>query len=208
MSRPNYGPGDHCRFNDYPQEIGLVVGTKLASESDLFKEGQYLVLQQTLLSGTIQGNRVVGEELPKKAMIYTDTGEDDSFNLKIEYYGWGEFYLRNADDDYFTLDITKGQVIQAGDWDNPKSFEIKYTGSTQIPGTESMAEEMGFNISTRETEVVIADLEEEQSEGTATETRGGETDTSDDSDTDTEDIQEHCVDVLNDEGEVVGQFCY
>ena len=153
MARPNYGPGDHCQFNDYPQKISLVVGQKLASESGLFKEGQLVVLQQTPLSGQEQGDKVVGEELPKKAMIYTDTGEDDSFNLKIGYYGWGEFYLVSPDDGYYSLQITKGMVLQAGDWGSPNDFQIYYHGTTRIPSSKDINVQTSRTVSQDITEV-------------------------------------------------------
>ena len=153
MSRPNYGPADHCQFNDYPKEIRLVVGQLLAENSDLFDYGQTVVLQQTSNSGVLQGDKVVGEELPKKAMIYTDTGDDESFNLKIEYYGWGEFFVATeegtdgtGDEDYHTLDIKKGMSVQAADWDNPQIFENVYRGPTEIPASKDLNTDVGTTV--------------------------------------------------------------
>lgn len=146
MARPNYGPGEHCAFNDFPQGVFLVIGEQLAANSNLFEEGKTVVLQQTPLSGTEQGDKVVGEELPKKAIIYTDTSDDDLFDLKVEYYGWGEFYLQNSSDDTYTLDITEGIAILAGDWDRRLFFEEVYTGRTKIPESAKLNALFGTNV--------------------------------------------------------------
>lgn len=142
MARPNYGPGHHLSFDDYPRKVSLVVGEKIASNSDLFSQGQTVRLTQTPKSGQAQGDNVVGEELPEKRMVYTDTGEDSSFNLKLTYYGWGEFYLASADADYFSYRMTKGMSIQAGDWSSEKNFETQYFTTTQVPNTEDMQQEL------------------------------------------------------------------
>ena len=150
MARPNYGPADHCQFNDYPQKIRLVVGQLLAENSGLFEYGQTVVLQQTFNSGRLQGEEVVGEELPKKAIIYTDTGLEDSFNLKIEYYGWGEFYVPSNEavlsSDYYALDIKKGMSVQAADWDNSQMFENVYRGPTEIPASKDLNTDIGTTV--------------------------------------------------------------
>ena len=219
MARPNYGPADHCRFNDYPKKIRLVVGQLLAENSDLFDYGQTVVLQQTSNSGVLQGDKVVGEELPKKAMIYTDTGLDDSFNLKIEYYGWGEFYLKNAGDECFSLDITKGMTVKAADWDKEECFQAVRSGKTKIPNSKDMQEELHASVSiTRNYEIEVPVKEDDTTSNDVTvsdsssDGGGGDGGGSDD-DSIKDTGQPHCIDVyqdVDDDGrkELVGQYCY
>jgi len=146
MARPDYGPGHHLHFDDYPRQISTVLKEKVASESSLFEVGQTIRLRQTLNSKQVQGDYVVGQPLPDKRVIYTDTGEDENFNLKVSYYGWGEFYLVSDDADYFSYRMTKGMSIQAGDWSKEKNFETQYFVATEVPNSETMAKELNFTV--------------------------------------------------------------
>ncbi len=148
---PTYPGAVHCHHLNFPQQIRLVVDAKLASESSLFDEGQSVILRQTPISGQLQGEQVVGEELPTKRMIYTDTGEDSSFNLKVSYEGWGEWVIEQAEDDTYTLYIKKGMAVQAGDWEEEKIFRNGIKLKTQVPTTKDLAgveppTTMSFNI--------------------------------------------------------------
>ena len=136
---PTYPAGVHSHFLDFPLSIRMVTGQLLAEDSGLFDYGDSVVLRKTPQSGVLQGDLVVGEELPTKRMIYTDTGEDDSFNLKIAYEGWGEFAVRQSGDETYTLFITRGTSLQAGDWDEEKVFRQTVELVTRIPTTTDLA---------------------------------------------------------------------
>ena len=198
MARPNYGPGEHCAFDDFPQKITVVVDELLASNSGLFDLGQSVVLQQTPLSGQEQGNKIVGSELPEKQMIYTDTGDDSSFNLKVSYYGWGEFYLLDGED-YYSLDITKGMSVQAGDWSNAKLFETVFRGSTKIPSSKDLNTDIGETVNI--TVVESYDFTTSGSEASGFDSDSGDGDTSTEPTENTDPPDGYC-----DEPGVVG--CY
>ena len=136
---PTYPAGVHSHFLDFPQSIRMVTGQLLAEDSGLFDYGDPVVLRKTPQSGVLQGDLVVGEELPAKRVIYTDTGEDDSFNLKIAYEGWGEFKVKQSGDETYTLDIIKGMALQAGDWDEEKIFRHGIELITKIPTSRDLA---------------------------------------------------------------------
>lgn len=135
---PAYPGAVHNHFINYPQAIRVVINAQLASEMSLFEEDDTVVLQQTPTSGQLQGDLVVGEELPTKRIVYTDTGDDSSYNLKVAYEGWGEFLVEQAGDSYYTLYIKKGIAIQAGDQDEEKIFRDGIRLSTQIPTTRDL----------------------------------------------------------------------
>ena len=159
MAVPSYGPGEHLKFEDFPERIQTVVGSLLEGESGRFTSGQPVFLYQTPLSRVVQGDYVLGEELPPKRIIFTDTGEDDNYNLKICWYGWGEFWLQDSADDYFSLRITKGMVVHTPDWDEEKLFEAYWTGPSKVKATDELLTEWG--IPTASDEEVIDDILDE-----------------------------------------------
>ena len=159
LEYPNYGPADHVRFEDYPERIQIVVGDFLEQESGKFASGQPIVLFKTPKSGVAQGSYVVDEPLPDKRVVFTDTGKDDTFNLKITHYGWGEFYIADpASDEFLSLKMTKGMTVEAGDWDEEKLFESYWYGTTQIPVTEDLKTELGYPKGLEEHEIEIEDI--------------------------------------------------
>ena len=168
LEYPNYGPADHVRFEDYPERIQIVVGSFLADETEMFTEGQPIVLYKTPKSGVAQGSYVVDEPLPDKRVVFTDTGEDDTFNLKITHYGWGEFYIGDVNnDDYLRLKMTKGMTVLSSEWEEEKVFAAHWYGDTRIPITDDLKQEFGYPISLEEEEIdaiiddVIEDLDGE-----------------------------------------------
>ncbi len=151
MARPNYGPGELAGFDNFPDQIRVVIDSGIANNSELFVDGQNVVLESTPSSGMQKGSKVVGEPLPEKRIVYSDTGSDTDLSLKISYYGWGEFLLNSEmSEDYYTLEVTQGIAIQTGDWESEKLFEKVKKALTQIPVTESMSEEFGINIARSE----------------------------------------------------------
>lgn len=145
MARPKYGPGEHCSFDEYPDKVAVTINNLMAEETELFTSGQMVILKKTPKHLKLQGSLVLDEELPEQRAVYTDTGDDDDFSLKVTYYGWGEFSIKGEPgEEKVLLTVTKGITIQSGDWEEEKPFEIYETGETPIDPGASFLQERGI----------------------------------------------------------------
>jgi hypothetical protein len=128
--KENYPISVHCSFSDFPPMIKIICGPDIPLP---FSYGSRVVMAKTALCGVVQGSYIDGEALPDYFMIYSDTGEDDAFNLKLSFYGWGTFYVAKIDDAYCHLEIRKGIKVESGSIS--KKFEVKDTWETMIPSS-------------------------------------------------------------------------
>ncbi|QLA21276.1 hypothetical protein [Desulfolutivibrio sulfoxidireducens] len=103
-----------CRFEGFPGRVRITCGPAF---DDLracpYSYGSRVVCARTPLCGVVQGEYVPGAALPVMEMIFSDTGFDDVFDLKLSFYGYGTFHLAAPGDAFYSLDVVKGVRIQA-----------------------------------------------------------------------------------------------
>jgi hypothetical protein len=120
----------NCWFNGFPEQILITCGSAFETVGGPEKTGTKLVLTQTTDSMVPQSEYVEGNALPDVAAIYTDTGDDDTFQMKVKMAGHGTFFA-GAEDNYW-LEILKTISIQTAELEE-KIFEKKTYAYTQIP---------------------------------------------------------------------------
>lgn len=120
-----------CRFEGFPGRIRIVCGPAF---DDLrgcpYSFGSRVVCASTPASGVVQGVYLPGAALPRYEMVYSDTGDDTAFDMKIAFYGHGIFHLEGPGATYYSLAVIKGLRIEAAGLH--RSFEIVDNWETGI----------------------------------------------------------------------------
>jgi hypothetical protein len=132
----SYPLSRHCRFVGFPARIRVVCGRAFSeARATPYSFGSRVSLVQTPRSGVAAGTLTPGEPLPELAIIYSDTGADDVFDLKVSHYGHGRFYLPTSEAGYYALAVIKGLRVEAAGI--RRSFETVDVWDTRIPaGTD------------------------------------------------------------------------
>ncbi|KHK02073.1 hypothetical protein [Desulfovibrio sp. TomC] len=127
-----------CRFAGFPARIAVVCGRAFSeARSTPYSFGSRVTLAQTPKSGQTFGELAVGLSLPTTEIIYADTGRDDVFDLKISHYGYGRFYLADAEAAFFTLAVVKGIRVEASGV--CRAFETLDLWNTLIPVAKDLS---------------------------------------------------------------------
>lgn len=109
-----YPQSMHCRFEGFPARVRVVCGRAFSeARATPYSFGSRVNLAQTPKSGVLQGACVAGQALPGLEIIYSDTGDDDVFDLKVSHYGYGRFYLPDAQASRYALAVIKGVRVEA-----------------------------------------------------------------------------------------------
>jgi len=117
-------------FAGFPPMFKVTCGASIPSP---YSYGSRVILHRTPLCGIVQGGYEEGKSLPDLSMIYSDTGQDGNFDLKLSFYGWGTFYKDNDDAPYCSLEIRKGIKVEAHGIS--KKFETHDIWETLIPAS-------------------------------------------------------------------------
>ena len=128
--KKNYPVSLPVRFEDFPAMFQVTCGHMIPPPQSF---GSRVLIRRTPLCGVVQGQYAEGVALPEFAMIYSDTGSDAAYDLKLSFYGWGTFYVANADDAYCTLEIRKGIKVEATGLS--KKFETYDLWETRVPAS-------------------------------------------------------------------------
>jgi hypothetical protein len=127
----------HCRFEGFPARIRVICGRVFSeARATPYSFGSRVTLSRTSQSGILAGSLTPGEVLPELAVIYSDTGDDDAFDLKVSHYGYGRFYLPTTDAAYYALTVIKGVRIEATCI--RRSFETVDVWDTLIPAATDL----------------------------------------------------------------------
>ena len=127
-----------CRFEGFPARIRVVCGRAFSeARATPYSFGSRVALAQTPKSGQTFGELAVGQELPVTEIIYSDTGNDQGFHLKVSHYGCGRFYLADAKAPFFTLAVVKGIRVEAAGI--CRSFETVDLWNTLIPAGSGLS---------------------------------------------------------------------
>jgi len=153
-----------CRFDGFPHRIEIRCGRNISELSKLFSFGSKLTLTQTTNSGQEMGwmpdqndsnsyydawvsyDQSTGENTYIKCytgisdirMIYTDTGSDSEYTLKVSFIGYGSFFTKTASDQYYLFDVYKSIVIENSNG-NSVEFGDDFICETKVPVSVSLA---------------------------------------------------------------------
>ncbi|WP_428562095.1 MAG: hypothetical protein ACP59X_20505 [Solidesulfovibrio sp. DCME] len=129
----------HCRFEGFPARIRVTCGQAFAeARATPYSFGSRVDLVRTPQSGVLAGTLTPGQALPALEMIYSDTGADDAFDLKVAHYGYGRFYLAHAGDASYTLAVIKGLRVEATGI--RRSFETVDVWDTLVPAEADLTD--------------------------------------------------------------------
>lgn len=99
-------------FDNFPATIDIRLGSLAASEVVGASLGSKFTLTRTPKCGVAQGGYVEGEALPEYRMVYSDTGSDDDFAIKVSFFGYGTYYKKNRNDEYLRFQVYKAISIE------------------------------------------------------------------------------------------------
>lgn len=127
-----------CRFEGFPARVRVVCGRAFSeARATPFSFGSRVTLLRTPKSGVPSGPLTPGEALPEIAVVYSDTGDDAAFNLKVSHYGHGRFYLPAAGAPFYALAVVKGVRVEAAGV--RRSFETVDLWDTLVPASADLA---------------------------------------------------------------------
>lgn len=101
-----------CSFVGFPDALDIRMGKLAGDIVDGASWGSKFILTQTPKSGVAQGEYVVGSPLPSYRKIYSDTGSDDDFAIKVSFVGEGTFYRLTESDTYLRFQLFKAIAIE------------------------------------------------------------------------------------------------
>jgi hypothetical protein len=135
--KQRYPKSLNCWLRDYPKAIKITLGREAPSLGGPWEHGSIVYLRETPLHKDWQGTIPTSSNiLPILASIYSDTGSDDFYNLKVEMEGFGTFHYGEAPN--FWLEIERLFRIYSGYNGKVFSFHSLETVYTGIPKTLSI----------------------------------------------------------------------
>lgn len=131
--KSNYPASLNSWLKDYPKSFQLVCGKEFDNLAGPWNHGSRINFLATPLSKQDQGEYANGRVLPTKEAIYTNTGFEDSWDIRITMFGHGTFYAISGVDNYF-LQAEKYFKIESIHFDFIQFSHVD-THETQIPTT-------------------------------------------------------------------------
>lgn len=101
-----------CAFDGFPAAMMMTAGAKISEIVPSASFGSRFKLTRTPKCGVAQGDYVVGSALPECRMIYSDTGSDDDFTIKVSFLGYGTFYKVTNSDLFLRFMVYKAIAIE------------------------------------------------------------------------------------------------
>lgn len=131
-----YPQSFHCRFDGFPPALDVRMGSLGGAIVPGASLGSKFVLSRTPKCGILQGQLVVGGTLPDYNMVYSDTGSDEDFDLKVLFSGVATFYKNFDSDTYLKFNVYKSIEIhnRAG---NLYTFGDTFECETFIPASSN-----------------------------------------------------------------------
>jgi hypothetical protein len=127
-----------CRYEGFPGRIRIVCGPAFdALRGCPYSFGSRVTCALTPSSGVAQGDYVPGSALPRCEIVYSDTGDDTAFDMKISFYGHGVFRLAAPTDARYSLAVVKGLRVEAMGLN--RSFEITDHWETGIAAVTDLS---------------------------------------------------------------------
>lgn len=120
-----------CSFHNFPIALDIrmgALGGEIVAGASL---GSKFTLTRTPKCGVAQGEYTVGSALPECRMIYSDTGSDDDFTIKVSFIGYGTFYRLTSADQFLRFQVYKAIAIETAAGE--KVFGDTFDCETLIP---------------------------------------------------------------------------
>lgn len=131
-----YPASAHCDFADFPVGLEVRLGARAGEAVAGASLGTRLGLAQTPHSGFVQGVLSPGSPLPDLAMVYSDTGSDSDFSLKLSFDGFTSFYRETALDTTLRFNACK-RIVRHDAEGNEDPFVSAVDCVTGIAASES-----------------------------------------------------------------------
>lgn len=131
--KSNYPVSLNSWLKNYPHSFQLVCGKEFNNLAGPWENGSRINFAATPLSKQDQGPYTQGVVLPTKEAIYTNTGDEDVWDIKITMYGHGTFYAQSGVDNY-KLQVEKFFKIESIYFDT-LIFQHIEVQDTEIPTT-------------------------------------------------------------------------
>jgi len=128
----NYPASLNMWLQNFPDAVSMLCDHEFNNLPGPWNEGSRINFSATPLSKQDQGTYENGKQLPTKQAIYTNTGDEDNWDIQLRMYGWGSFYAELGVD-YYKLRIEKYFVIASTYWENELTFQFTQVITTQIP---------------------------------------------------------------------------
>jgi len=125
-----------CSFDNFPVAIDIRMGPSAGDIVSGASLGTKFTLTRTPKCGVAQGDYVVGSALPECRMIYSDTGSDEDFTVKVSFLGYGTFYKLTEADEYLRFQVYKAIAIETASGE--KVFGDTFDCETLIPATDDV----------------------------------------------------------------------
>lgn len=133
-----YPHGVLLNFSGFPSRIRVFVGESGAALIPGASMGSSFVLEQTPNSSVVQGELETNTVLPSKRVIYSDTGSDDDYKIKVSFSCYGVFLVENKGDSFLTFQVFKSVIIETPEND-PVEHSVYENHYTSIPVTIDMS---------------------------------------------------------------------
>lgn len=133
-----YPHGVLLDFSSFPDRLRVVLGEAGASLVPGASFGTAFVLSQTPKSGVMQGVIAENATLPDRRVIYSDTGSDGTFSIKVSFGCYGSFFVAARDDAFLTFQVFRSIIIETPGND-PVEHGIIENHATTIPVTVDMS---------------------------------------------------------------------
>lgn len=123
-----------CAFDGFPAALDIRLGDLGGDIVTGASLGTKFTLLRTPLCGIAQGVYAAGAPLPEYSMIYSDTGSDEDFTIKISFIGHGTFYKYTSTDAYLRFQVYKAIAIETASGE--KVFGDTFDCETLVPAAQ------------------------------------------------------------------------
>lgn len=135
MSKLGYPASLNCWLSSYPENIRVTFGPEMENLAGPWANGSKIDLIR--IGFDAPDTSPVEDEVPPDVKVtYSDNGTDVGWVFKMGMYGWGTFFAKAAEDNYFIL-LEKWLEFESTYFEI-KKFRHREAKLTEIPKTESI----------------------------------------------------------------------
>lgn len=142
----NYPQSIPCYFDNFPAALEIRLGKLAGSIIEGTSLGSRFVLRRTPNFCVPQSEYIAGSALPDCRAIYSDTGNDDDFVLKVSFFGHGTFYKKTESDKHLMFEVYKAIAIKTQTI-KEIIFGSSFTCETLIDSDENVESLFSYSLS-------------------------------------------------------------
>lgn len=135
MAKLGYPESLNCWLKGYPEHIRVTFGPEMENLDGPWSNGSKIDLIRIGFDAP-DTSPVQGEVPPDVKVTYSDNGTDVGWIFKMGMYGWGTFFAKVTEDNYFIL-LEKWIEFEST-YFSKKQFRHREAKLTEIPKTESI----------------------------------------------------------------------